>query len=73
MEEFLKLLAELTGWDYKETKWNWKGFKTYKFQKGNIRPSNTRYKELMDKNPLSLAMTSGLAIEYTLEIPDKLP
>jgi len=42
-------------------------------QKGNIVPSNKRFNELIEKNPLSWAMTSTLAIEYTLEEPAKLP
>ncbi|ODS40380.1 MAG: hypothetical protein A7315_08750 [Candidatus Altiarchaeales archaeon WOR_SM1_79] len=72
VERFLTMLSELTKWDYKVNKWNWK-FKIFKFSKRNIKPSNARYDELMNNEPLSLAMTSGQAIEYTLEEPDKLP
>jgi len=73
IEQFLKLLSSLVKWDYKKDKWNWELLEAYKFSKGNIRPSRGRYTTLIDKNPLSLAMTSTLIIEYTLEGPDKLP
>lgn len=73
IEKFLNVLSELTGWHYKKDKWSWELFNVYKFYKGNIKPSNARYNNLIKKRPLSLAMTSGLAIEYTLEKPDKLP
>lgn len=70
---FLNILGELTGWKFIEDKWLFDNFSVYKFKKGNIKPSNQRFNELMLKNPLSWAMTSTLAIEYTLEEPDKLP
>lgn len=72
-KNFLELLADLTGWDYKGEKWLWNNFSVYKFKKESIKPSNGRYAELINKNPLSLAITSTLGIEYTLETPDKLP
>ena len=53
-------------------KWNFKDLVIYKFNKGNIVPSNKRFNDLIEKNPLSWAMTSTLAIEYTLEEPAKL-
>lgn len=73
VEQFLKFLSSLVEWDYKKDKWNWELFKIYKFTKENIKPSKGRYNILINKNPLSLAMTSTLAIEYTLEGPNKLP
>lgn len=73
VEQFLDLLSKLTGWDYKKDKWNCEVFSVYKFTKRNIKPSNARYNELMASNPLNLAMRSTLAIEYTLEEPNKLP
>jgi hypothetical protein len=72
VERFLTLLAGLTGWDYEIDRWAWDSFDVQKFKKGNIKPSNARYDALMKQNPLSLAMTSSLAIEYTLERPEKL-
>jgi hypothetical protein len=71
-DKFLNILSDLTGWDYLKEKWTFDNFSVYKFKKGNIKPSNQRFNELIEKNPLSWAMTSTLAIEYTLEEPDKL-
>jgi len=47
------------------------------FTKGDFKGQGKRvngnnFNELMQKNPLSWAMTSGDNIEYTLEEPDKL-
>ncbi len=71
--KFLNILAELTGWEFMLGNWTFNDFSIYRFSKGNLKPSNKRFNELMVKNPLSWAMTSTLAIEYTLEKPDKLP
>lgn len=71
--KFLEILAELTGWGFISKNWTFDNFSVYKFKKGSILPSNQRFNELIEKNPLSWAMTSTLAIEYTLEEPDKLP
>ena len=71
-ERFLNLLGDLTGWEYLSEKWNFKELAVYKFNKGSIVPSNQRFNELIAKNPMSWAMTSTLAIEYTLEEPNKL-
>jgi len=71
--KFLDILAELTGWKFIPKNWIFNNFSVYKFKKGNIKPSNQRFNELMEKNPLSWAMTSTLVIEYTLEKPDLLP
>ena len=72
-EKFLNILGGLTGWKFIKDKWNFEDLSIYKFKKGSITPSNQRFNELIEKNPLSWAMTSTLAIEYTLEEPAKLP
>lgn len=72
-DKFLNVLSELTGWDYQKERWTFDNFSVYKFSKGSVKPSNQRFNELIEKNPLSWAMTSTLAIEYTLEEPSKLP
>lgn len=72
-EKFLSILGGLTGWKFIKDKWNFEDLSIFKFKKGNIKPSNQRFNELIEKNPLSWAMTSTLAIEYTLEEPAKLP
>ena len=71
--KFLEILAELTGWQFISANWIFNNLSVYKFKKGNIVPGDRRFSELLAKNPLSWAMTSTLAIEYTLEEPDKLP
>ena len=72
-ERFIHLLSTLTGWSYIPNKWQWSNLNMFRFHKANLKPSNARYNELMLKEPLSLAMTSGSVIEYTLEQPDRLP
>lgn len=71
--KFLYILEELTGWKFISKNWTFDNFSVYKFSKGNLKPSNKRFAELIEKNPLSWAMTSTLVIEYTLEDQDKLP
>lgn len=75
-EEFLKLLASLTGWGYKSENWIWRGMKIYNFTKKifskKSRLSNKNFEKIISKNPLSYAMSSNLRIEYTLEKPDTL-
>jgi hypothetical protein len=66
-EKFLAILDELTGWDYKCESWQWDNFKSYQFQKSTINPNNRNYEEMISKNPITWAMTSGLAIEYTTD------
>ena len=76
--KFIKIMADFTKWDFKEANWLWNNFDLFKFTKGDfqgakLRINGNNYKEMMDKNPLSWAMTSGQNIEYTLEEPGKLP
>ena len=70
--EFLSELSKLTDWKFKKEKWCFDNLLIYKFTKGTIKPNGRNFNELINKNPLSWAMTSTLAIEYTLETPDKL-
>ena len=77
-KRFIQILSKYTGWKFKEENWLWDNFKLFKFTKGDfegnkIRVNSENYLELLNKNPLSWAMTSGQNIEYTLEKPDKLP
>jgi len=66
-ESFLKILTELTQWNYKASDWQWSDFKIFNFSKNNIKPNNKNFEEMIRKNPINWAMTSGLAIEYTLD------
>lgn len=70
---FIKNLARHVGWDYKDEDWEWNDLRLWKFTKGDFSMNslnNRTYLELMQKNPFSLAMTSGMDIEYTIEEPD---
>ncbi|MDD2753331.1 MAG: hypothetical protein PHT44_01870 [Candidatus Portnoybacteria bacterium] len=64
---FLEILSKLTKWGYDKNDWQWNNLKLYRFNKSSIQPSNRNFEEMIKNNPLSWAMTSGLAIEYTLE------
>jgi len=66
-EEFLRFLSGKTGWEYDPKVWSWDDLSHFKFEKGKIKPSQGRYNDLISKNPVSLAMTSTLDIEYTLD------
>ncbi|MBN2094709.1 MAG: hypothetical protein JW727_01550 [Candidatus Aenigmarchaeota archaeon] len=76
--KFIQLLSKYTGWNFKESAWTWEGFSLYKFTKRDfsrdgLSVNGKNFKGLMEKEPLSWAMTSGQNIEYTLENPSKLP
>ncbi len=75
IEKFINSISKYVGWKYDPEKWTWNGFRMLKFTKGdfsNTTLNNQSYTKLMEKNPLSMAMTSGTNIEYTLETPDKM-
>lgn len=67
VENFLRLLSNKTNWEYNPTNWSWTNLHFFEFKKGTIKPSQGRYDHLMLKNPLSLAITSALSIEYTID------
>lgn len=66
-ERALRLLAEKTQWEYKASDWAWNNLSSFILKKGNIKPSQGRFDDLMSQNPVSFAMTSGLSIEFTLD------
>ncbi|GHT14129.1 hypothetical protein FACS1894170_10820 [Planctomycetales bacterium] len=70
--KFLTLLSTLTGWQFDKSKWSFDNFSIFQFTKGTTKPNQRNFDELLAKNPLSWAQTSTLAIEYTLEEPDKM-
>jgi hypothetical protein len=76
IEGFINSMSQYIDWPYQVDKWHWNDFQLFKFSKGDFSNppalSNQTYISLMDKKPLSMAMTSGTNIEYTLESPDKL-
>lgn len=66
-EKFLRLLAHKTGWKYMSDNWSWNNLSHFYLKKYMIKPSQGRYDQLMKNNPVSLAMTSTLDIQYTLD------
>ena len=76
-EEFLMLLSNLTGWDYKSTEWHFDNLNLFQFTKSDFVSkkwtlTNGNWSKFLELNPLSWAMTSGINIEFTEEYPDKL-
>jgi hypothetical protein len=77
--DFMAILADLTKWKYLIDNWQcWDEMKVYSFSKRDFKSDKKtltikNFLEFIQKNPLSWAMTSGDNIEYTLEIPDRLP
>jgi len=73
-ERFLRLLAELTQWEYDANKWAWNNWVFYKFTKETAQGlTGRRFTEIIARNPLSLAITGTKRMEYTIEAPDHLP
>ncbi|MFA5804100.1 MAG: hypothetical protein WC879_05615 [Melioribacteraceae bacterium] len=77
IKKFITILEEFTTWKYDDTQWTWDKFDMHKFSKRDFtgqgkRLNGTTFREMIESNPLSWAMTSGDNIEYTLEDPDKL-
>lgn len=74
--KFMKTIGEQTTWDFDENSWDcWDNLKYYKFTKRDFQGDEktltiSNFFEMLDKKPLSWAMTSGQNIEYTLEEPD---
>jgi len=66
-EKFLEILSCLTKWTYKKENWQWDDLKIYRFSKSTIKPNNRNFETMIVKKPISWAMTSGLAIEYTID------
>lgn len=67
---FIKSMASYINWEYIEDKWEWDGFVLKEFTKwdfSNSKLNGKTYLDLMSKRPFSMAMTSWLNIEYTLE------
>ena len=76
-ERFLLLLEKHTKWTYNSKNWCFQNMNLMQFTKSDFQSRSWTVKKdnwnkLMDINPLSWAMTSGLNIEFTIEKPDKL-
>lgn len=75
IEKFVTAISHYVDWPYISEMWKWNDLRLMRFTKGDFSQTslnNGSYLALMQKNPLSLAMTDGLNIEYTLESPDVL-
>lgn len=74
---FIETLSEYTGWSYIDDNWVWNNFDQFIFNKGQLgkKPKTLtilNFNELMEKNPISWAITANNRLEYTLEDKDKL-
>jgi len=71
----LSLLSHLTGWEYIPKRWRFGNLRKYDFTKKiySGSRSNEKFFRIWSKKPLSLAMTEGTTMQYTLEKPDKMP
>ena len=74
VKQFINLLASLMGWESKLEKWNFKNFKLRKFSKGILDGkgehkafNQQNYTEMVEGKCFSMAITSGQAIEYTID------
>jgi len=77
VEQFIKLLAKLTGWNYRRDVWSWANMDLYRFTKRSfeqdeLRVNGQNFQDMLQRNPLSWAMSSNTNIEYTLEEPDRI-
>ncbi|MFH1193898.1 MAG: hypothetical protein V1661_02800 [bacterium] len=73
MGNYLNFLSENTGWQYKKDSWLINDFKLYEFTKKIVTPGVGNYKKALEENFLSLAITSTLEMNYTIESPNALP
>lgn len=66
-ENFLKMLANKTGWIFTPARWSWGPYQITRFRKGSVKPGKARYNALLAQNPVSLAIISRNSIEYTID------
>jgi len=70
-EAFLRLLGDMTEWQYQPKNWSFEGWRSFQFTKGVLENATIRsFDELLEKNPVSFAMTANRRYEYTLEEPE---
>ncbi len=74
IEGFISSMSTHVGIPYDRENWTWDGFRLETFSKGDFSVTtlnNGTYSAFMDREPLSMAMTSGTNIEYTIEEPGR--
>ena len=74
VKEFISFIAELMGWEPKLDKWNFSNFMLRKFSKGILdgsaghgRLNQQNYTDMVENSCFSMAITSGQAVEYTID------
>lgn len=74
VKKFITLLSSLMGWQPYIDKWNFSNFKLRKFSKGILdgksgheKFNQVNYKKMVEGKCFSMAITSSLAIEYTID------
>lgn len=71
-EELLKMLSNATEWQYKPEKWASNKLNVFAYNKGTEEVLNNKnYNVVLEKTPVSFAITATKRMEYTLEQPDK--
>lgn len=73
VKKYLEFLSRQTGWKFDEKKWIFDNFHLYQFTKRTVRPGVGTFNTAVRENFLSLAITAADIMEYTLELPDRLP
>ncbi|OGH70592.1 MAG: hypothetical protein A3C90_04260 [Candidatus Magasanikbacteria bacterium RIFCSPHIGHO2_02_FULL_51_14] len=69
-KRFLSFLSQKTGWDFRQERWRWDRMNVVQFESGNMKPGKARFNDLLEKKPLSFAITSGINVSFTLD-PDR--
>lgn len=75
IEGFINSMSKYLEWPHHPDRWVWNNLNLFKFSKDDFSKdvlNNQTFTDLMNKKPLSMAITSGINIEYTLETPAKL-
>ena len=71
---FIKLLADLMGWNTLDEKWKFSNLKLYRFKKESMkydsipRFNNENYTRMVENDCFSMAITASTTIEYTRDI-----
>lgn len=73
IKEYLGFLSQNTGWRYNEKRWSFDNFHLYEFTKKTDKPGVHSFNNAIKRKFISLAITAIDTMEYTLEMPDKLP
>ncbi len=74
IEQFIAILSRLTRWDYKQDDWTWTNMDLHRFTKqsfsqNKLNVNGENFRDMIQRNPLSWAITSNNNVEYTLEEP----